>query len=97
MALSAVVAPTAEAGFPGTNGAIAFAQRATSGDLVEPTVEHTRIATRHATFGRERILVDCELTAGVPTSGNCTGRSYTSPSYSPTEAGSCSTPANGSA
>jgi hypothetical protein len=83
IALAAAVAPAAEATFPGRNGEIAFAQRATSGDLVEPTVEHTRIATRHATFGRERVLVDCELTGGVPTGGNCAGRSYTSPSYSP--------------
>jgi Tol biopolymer transport system component len=83
MAVAAAVAPAAEATFPGRNGAIAFAQRTASGDLVEPTVEHTRIVTRHATYGRERILVDCELTGGTPTSGNCAGTSYTSPSYSP--------------
>jgi dipeptidyl aminopeptidase/acylaminoacyl peptidase len=81
--LAAALAPAAEAAFPGRNGEIAFAQRATSGDLVEPTVEHARIATRHATFGRELVLVDCELTAGLPTGGNCAGTSYTSPSYSP--------------
>jgi Tol biopolymer transport system component len=83
MALAAAVAPAAEAAFPGRNGAVAFAQHSTSGDLVEPPVEHTRIATRHATGGRERILVDCEVTDGAPTSGNCAGRSYTSLSYSP--------------
>ena len=83
IALAAAVAPAAEATFPGSNGAIAFSQRTTSGDLVEPTVEHTRIATRHATYGGERTLVDCELTGGAPTGGNCAGTSYTSPSYSP--------------
>ena len=83
MALAAAMAPAAEATFPGRNGAIAFAQRAVSGDLVEPPVEHTRIVTRHATYGRERGLVGCVLTGGVPTGGNCAGTSYTSPSYSP--------------
>jgi Tol biopolymer transport system component len=83
MALVATMAPAAEATFPGRNGAVAFAQRTTSGDQVEPPVEHTRVATRHATYGGERILVECELTGGVPTSGNCAGTSYTSPSYSP--------------
>jgi Tol biopolymer transport system component len=83
MAVAAGVAPAAEATSPGGNGAIVFAQRTLSGDLVEPAVEHTRIVTRHATYGRERILVECELTGGAPTSGNCAGTSYTSPSYSP--------------
>ena len=83
MALAAAMAPAAEATFPGRNGAIAFAQRTASGDLVEPPVEHTRIGTRHATYGRDRILVDCGLTGGVPTSGNCAGTGYASPSYSP--------------
>jgi Tol biopolymer transport system component len=83
MALAAALAPAAEATFPGRNGAIAFAQNGTSGDLQEPTVEHATIATRRATGTRERILVDCVLTGGVPTGGNCAGTSYTSPSYSP--------------
>jgi dipeptidyl aminopeptidase/acylaminoacyl peptidase len=82
-ALAAAVAPAAEATFPGRDGAIAFAQRTVSGDLADPPVEHTRIATRHATGTRDRILVDCELTGGLPTSGNCAGTSYRSPSYSP--------------
>ena len=34
-------------------------------------------------FGtRERILVDCQLTGGAPSGGNCSGTSYRSPSYS---------------
>jgi Tol biopolymer transport system component len=50
---------------------------------VDPTVEHTRIVTRRATGTTDRTLVDCELTGGVPSAGNCAGTSYTSPSYSP--------------
>jgi Tol biopolymer transport system component len=83
IALAVAVAPAAQATLPGRNGAIAFAQRTASGDLVEPTVEHTRIVTRRVTGTRDRVLVDCELTAGLLTSGNCAGTSYTSPSYSP--------------
>jgi WD40-like Beta Propeller Repeat len=83
IALAAAVAPVAEATLPGRNGAIAFAQRTASGDSVDPTVEHTRIVTRRATGTRDRRLVECELTGGLPTSGNCAGPSYTSPSYSP--------------
>jgi dipeptidyl aminopeptidase/acylaminoacyl peptidase len=83
LALAAALAPAAEATFPGRNGAVAFAQNGSSGDLEQPT-EHTSIATRHVTGGRrERVLVECELTGGVPTGGNCAGTSYTSPSYSP--------------
>jgi dipeptidyl aminopeptidase/acylaminoacyl peptidase len=82
VALAAVLPASAQATFAGDNGAIAFAQRTTSGDQVDPTVEHTRIATRRATGTTTRTLVDCELTGGVPSAGNCTGTSYTSPSYS---------------
>jgi Tol biopolymer transport system component len=45
-------------------------------------VEHTRLATRHVFGTRDRILVDCQLTDGAPSGGNCTGTSYRSPSYS---------------
>jgi dipeptidyl aminopeptidase/acylaminoacyl peptidase len=78
----AVLAPSAQATFGGSNGPIVFAQRSTSGDQVDPSVEHTRLVTRRATGTRDRVLVDCELTGGAPSAGNCTGASYTSPSYS---------------
>ena len=78
----AVVAPPAQATFSGRNGAIAFAQRTTSGDSVEPSVEHSRLLTRRATGTRDRTLVDCELIGGLPGGGDCTGTSYGSPSYS---------------
>ena len=82
VAAAAALAPAAHATFPGTNGPIAFAQRTTSGDLVDPTVDHSRIVTRRATGTRDRILLDCQLTGGAPSGGNCAGTSYTSPSYS---------------
>jgi Tol biopolymer transport system component len=45
-------------------------------------MEHTRLATRHVFGTGDRILVDCQLTDGAPSGGNCTGTSYRSPSYS---------------
>jgi TolB protein len=45
-------------------------------------MEHTRLATRHVFGTRDRILVDCQLTDGAPSGGNCSGTSYRSPSYS---------------
>src|SRR5688572_2163575 len=58
IALAAVVPASAQATFAGSNGAIAFAQRTTSGDQVDPAVEHTRIVTRRATGTANRTLVD---------------------------------------
>jgi Tol biopolymer transport system component len=78
----AAFAPPAHATFGGRNGAVAFAQRTVTGDSVDPPVEHTRLATRHVFGSRDRILVDCQLTDGAPSGGNCTGTSYRSPSYS---------------
>jgi Tol biopolymer transport system component len=78
----AAFAPAAHATFAGRNGAVGFAQRTATGDSVEPPVEHTRLATRHVFGTRERILLDCELTGGVASGGDCSGTSYRSPSYS---------------
>jgi Tol biopolymer transport system component len=75
-------APAAHATFGGRNGAVGFAQRTVTGDSVEPTVEHSRLATRHVFSTRERILADCELIGGDAGGGDCTGTSYRSPSYS---------------
>ena len=81
VALAAFAQP-AYATFGGRNGGVGFAQRSTTGDSVEPPVEHTRLAARHV-FGRsDRVLVDCQLTGGAPSGGNCAGTSYRSPSYS---------------
>jgi hypothetical protein len=78
----AAFAPSAHAAFGGGNGAVAFAQRTVTGDSVNPPVEHTRLATRHVFGTQDRILVDCQLTDGAPSGGNCAGTSYRSPSYS---------------
>jgi Tol biopolymer transport system component len=78
----AAFAPSAHAAFGGRNGAVAFSQRTVTGDSVEPPVEHTRLATRHVFGTHDRILVDCQLTDGAPSGGNCAGTSYRSPSYS---------------
>ena len=78
----AAFAPAAHAAFGGRNGAVGFAQRTVTGDSVDPPVEHTRLATRHVFGRRDRILVDCQLSDGAPSGGNCAGTSYRSPSYS---------------
>ena len=82
IALAAVLPAPAQATFAGANGEIAFAQRTTSGDQVDPTLEQTRIVTRRATGTTNRTLLECQLTGGVASGGNCAGTSYTSPSYS---------------
>ena len=78
----AAFAPSAHAAFGGRNGAVAFSQRTVTGDSVEPPVEHTWLATRHVFGTHDRILVDCQLTDGAPSGGNCAGTSYRSASYS---------------
>lgn len=75
-------ASPAEAAFTGRNGGIAFAQRTGTGDSDPRFVEHTRLAINPPGPAEARILVDCELTDGVPSGGDCTGTSYTAPSYS---------------
>jgi dipeptidyl aminopeptidase/acylaminoacyl peptidase len=81
VALAAFASP-ASATFGGSNGGIGFAQRTITGDSVEPPVEHTRLAARHVFGASERVLLDCQLTGGLPSGGNCAGTSYRSPSYS---------------
>lgn len=76
-------ATPAAATFPGRNGGIAFAQRTGSGDSDPQFVEHRRLVTNPPGRLETRILLDCELTDGVPSGGNCTGTSYGTPSYSP--------------
>jgi Tol biopolymer transport system component len=83
VALGASVAP-AQATFPGRNGGIAFSQHSGTGDLEPRFVEHARLVVALPPPGsrRERVLLDCELTDGTPTAGDCTGTSYRTPSYS---------------
>jgi TolB protein len=80
-ALALTTAP-AQATFPGKNGRIAFAQRAASGGY-EPGPEHARLLVTPLGRGGDRVLLDCEITGGVPSGGDCTGTTYTNPSYSP--------------
>jgi hypothetical protein len=76
-------APAADATFPGRNGGIAFSQRTASGDLEPQFVEHRRLAVAVPGRDQPRILLDCELTDGVPSGGNCLATEHRSPSYSP--------------
>jgi Tol biopolymer transport system component len=76
-------APAANATFPGRNGGIAFSQRTGSGDSAPQIVEHRRLAVAIPGRDQPRILLDCELTDGVPSGGNCAAREHQSPSYSP--------------
>jgi Tol biopolymer transport system component len=78
-----VSASPAVATFPGRNGAIAFAQRTGTGDSEPQFVERTRLVTNPPGRVDARILLECELTDGVPSGGDCTGTSYDTPSYSP--------------
>lgn len=77
-------ASPAQATFPGTNGGIAFGQRTTSGDPDPVITEHSRLLVALPPFRGRRMqtLLDCQITDGAPSGGNCTGTDYRSPSYS---------------
>ena len=77
------VAPVAHASFPGRNGGIAFAQRIASGDSDPQFVERFRLVTAPPGSEVRRVLLECVLTDGVPSGGDCSGTGYGSPSYSP--------------
>jgi hypothetical protein len=81
-ALALASAAPAQATFPGRNGGIAFGQRTGTGDSEPQFVEHIRLATNPPGPVDARIVLDCELTDGVPSGGNCTGTGYATPSYS---------------
>jgi Tol biopolymer transport system component len=79
----AVLAPPAHAAFPGKNGAIGFAHRSASGDSQVPFVEHAGLTAKRLGSDVRRVLVNCELSDGTPSGGDCAARSFRSPSYSP--------------
>jgi Tol biopolymer transport system component len=83
LAALAVLAPPAHAAFPGKNGAIGFAHRSAGGDSQVPFVEHAGLTAKRLGSDARRVLVDCELSDGTPSGGDCTARSFRSPSYSP--------------
>ena len=75
----AIVAPPAQAAFPGRNGAIGYGFTSESGDS-GPLVQSAGMAAKR--LGEDpRVLIRCERTEGV--SGDCTLRRYGSLSYSP--------------
>lgn len=74
-------APAAQAAFPGRNGAIGYAFRSASGDS-GPFVEGAGLAAKVVGREQEVDIVRCERTDGAPTSGDCTGTAYQSPSFS---------------
>jgi Tol biopolymer transport system component len=83
VSLVAAAAP-AQATFPGRNGGIAFGLRTSDGDHV-PVTDHARLEflLQPLAKHRTRTLVDCVMTDGIPSGGDCTGTNYRAPSYSP--------------
>lgn len=82
VAVTLAAAQPADATFPGRNGGITFEQRTATGDSDPQLVEHRRLAAARP-GARPRTLIDCELTDGSPSGGDCTATSYGTPSYSP--------------
>jgi dipeptidyl aminopeptidase/acylaminoacyl peptidase len=81
--LALAAATPAEAAFPGRNGAIAFARSSGSGDFDPQLREQRALIAMAPGSTRQRVLVRCELTDGVPSGGDCTAPSFAAPSYSP--------------
>ena len=79
LAALAAAAP-AEATFPGRNGAIAFGHSASSGEPEPVDTRGLAVVAPGAT--EERVLIECELTGGEPSGGDCAVASFTDPSYS---------------
>jgi Tol biopolymer transport system component len=79
---AAVAAPPAQAAFPGRNGAIGYTFSNATGDST-PLVEHVGLKAQLLSREEPRTLVDCELSEGVPSGGDCTATQFLSPSYSP--------------
>src|SRR4051812_20225900 len=85
MALLAVLvlAAPAQATFPGRNGGIAFGLHTSDGDHV-PVADHARLQFLRQPLAKDRTrsLIDCVMTDGVPSGGDCTATNYAAPSYS---------------
>lgn len=78
-----VFAAPAQATFPGRNGGIAFGLRTSDGDHV-PVTDHARLEFLRQPLARgsTRSLIDCVMTDGAPSGGDCTATNYGAPSYS---------------
>ena len=81
--LALVAAMPAEATFPGRNGVIVFARSSGSGDADPQLREQRALIAMAPGSTRQRVLVRCELTDGVPSGGDCTATSFAAPSYAP--------------
>jgi Tol biopolymer transport system component len=71
----------AHATFPGRNGAIAYLHRGSSGDP-GPILDTRGLYAALPRVQDPLKLIDCQLTDGVPSGGNCIGTGFASPSYS---------------
>jgi hypothetical protein len=76
-------AAPAQATFPGRNGGIAFGLRTSDGDHA-PVTDHARLEFLRQPLAKDRTrsLIDCVMTDGVPSGGDCTATNYAAPSYS---------------
>jgi Tol biopolymer transport system component len=83
VALATLVAAAvpAHATFPGRNGAIAYIHSGSSGDP-GPVLDTRGLYAAVSRAQDPLKLIDCELTDGVPSGGNCIGTSFAWPSYS---------------
>jgi Tol biopolymer transport system component len=79
----AVAAPSAQAAFPGRNGAIGFTRYVAGPDSETPFHEQNRLATKLLGSDDERALIECETSDGVPSGGDCTAGRFQNASYSP--------------
>jgi Tol biopolymer transport system component len=80
VAALAAAAP-AHATFPGRNGAIAYIHGSSSGDPA-PIVDTRGLYAALPKAQDPLKLVECRLTDGVPSGGDCIGTLFASPSYS---------------
>jgi dipeptidyl aminopeptidase/acylaminoacyl peptidase len=78
----AVLAPAAQAAFPGGNGAVGYAFSTNTGGDIGPLFQTSGLQAERLGTERERFVVRCERTDGVPSGGDCTVTDFRSPSYS---------------
>jgi dipeptidyl aminopeptidase/acylaminoacyl peptidase len=82
LAVVAALAPAAQAAFPGRNGAIGYAFSTNAGGDIGPAFQSSGLQAERVGTERERVVVRCERTDGVPSGGDCAGTEFRSPSYS---------------
>jgi Tol biopolymer transport system component len=82
LALLAAASP-AQATFPGRNGAIAYVQDSGTDELAPQEIDRHSLVAQPPGGAHARILFDCVLHYGVPSSGDCSIVHVESPAYSP--------------